>query len=54
MVSPRQLSTTATSQGEVVMSAGDGEGIIPLAHDEQGNVKVNVFFPDYNIQVSAL
>lgn len=53
MVSPTDQPTTRTSTGEIIMSESESEGITSLIHDEQGNVRVNVFFPDYNIQVSS-
>lgn len=55
MVSPTEVRTNNNNQGEVIMTTqtdqGSG-GLEALAHDECGNVRVSVFFPDYNIQVS--
>lgn len=54
MVSPTEVNTTTCNQGEVIMTTQTEQGSVglqALAHDECGNVRVNVFFPDYNIQV---
>lgn len=53
MVAAGTIPTSQTSQGEIIMSSSGDGPVLPLAHDEQGNVRVNVFFPDYNIQVSG-
>ncbi|KAF6025186.1 SHANK3 [Bugula neritina] len=51
MVSPSQQRVTETTTGEIIMSSLEGAlGPAPLVQDEQGNIKVNVFFPDFNVQ----
>lgn len=56
MVAPGQVSMATSSKSEIVTGTQSAEarGTTPLAYDEIGNVRVSVFFPDYNIQVSAL
>ncbi|XP_067950717.1 protein shank-like isoform X2 [Watersipora subatra] len=49
MVAPSQQPTTRTAKGETIMSAAEVD-TPSLVHDEQGNVRVNVFFPDYSVQ----
>lgn len=56
MVSPTEVLVNNNNQGEVIMSAQADESsaeLESLAHDEGGNVRVNVLFPDYNIQVKT-